>query len=148
MSGRLGKDKVAGVLYGIFSCEKVVSETINWHRVASDTGEMVVYVAQSKPSSYGKGNWYYEFWNSVIYTTVDRIIERGARLILFDYVNRRYCVLSGDDILWVRDNSTRDRGDRGLVTDFVVVETNSGSYYLKPYLSLTGLHRLVEVVSS
>jgi len=106
-------------------------------------GTQYWYIAQSKPSAYGKANWYFEFWNSVVHNTLELIESRQANLMLVDYVNSRYTVINIDLIRWVRQNSSRVREDK-TVSEFVVKKFDDG-FCLVPYLTGTGLFKFIEV---
>ncbi len=105
----------------------------------------MIFVSQSKPSIYGRANWYYEFFHTIAGNTMDKISDEKAIILLIDYVTKRYAKLGHADISWVQENSSRKRKKQGLVTDFVVRESD-GRFYLEPSLAGTGLYRDIEVI--
>jgi hypothetical protein len=119
----------------------VTSQNMNWYI----SNQSKLYIAQSKPSIYGRANWYFEFWNSIRSKTLDLIGERNAKLMLVDYVNSRYIELDKDTLAWVRENSSRTRKEE-VVSEFVVKKIEN-CFYLVPYLTGTGLFNEVEVIN-
>lgn len=146
MSEMLEMDEICSVLQEIHGNLVIESDSRNWFRVLGGAGESVVYVSQCKPSAYGRGNWYYEFFHSIGESAIQKILDSEARMLLIDYMNRRYAYLSSDDIGWAIENSSRFWKNKGEVTDFVIKESESG-FYLCPTISGTDKFRDVEVFS-
>ena len=119
---------------------KLTAKNMNWYK----SDNVSLYVAQSKPSMYGRANWYFEFWNSIRSKTLDLIEDDDASLILVDYINSRYILLDSQTVEWVRNNSSRKRKEE-IVSEFVVKKIDD-DFYLVPYLTGTGLFNKVEVM--
>ena len=146
MASELTVEAIDSLLRSIYDNSVVVSETKNWFQVLHGSEETVVYVSQCKPSAFGKANWYYEFYHSIGESAIQKILDSEARLLLIDYMNRRYAYLSSDDIDWTIENSSRFWKNKGEVTDFVIKESKSG-FYLCPTMSGIDKFRDVEVFS-
>lgn len=146
MRGELTVEDINSLLGSIYDNSVVISDTKNWFQVLHGSEETVVYVSQCKPSAFGKANWYYEFFHSVAGPAIQKILDRRARVLLIDYMNRRYAYLAPDDVDWVIENSSRVWKNRGEVTDFVIKDSESG-FYLCPTMAGTGKFRDMEVLS-
>ena len=116
----------------------------NWFKWIEGDKEKAVYVSQCKPSSFSKGNWYYEFFHTLTSKSMDRILENQFQIVLIDYATRRFTILDHGDVNWVYDNSSRVRKKGGLVTDFVV-KVSGEQFYLEPSLAGTRMYREIEV---
>ena len=144
MVSMLDENEICSLLSSFFSIDCIIKSSKNWFNWDENLEIKMVYVSQCKPSSFSKGNWYYEFFHTFSSKSMEKITENSCKVILIDYATKRYAILDTDDINWVYENSSRVRKKGGAVTDFVIRGTDS-EYYLEPSLAGTRLYRTIEV---
>ena len=144
MREKVDKSELCSLLKSWLSVEADIIPSSNWFKWSHEGKQKAVYVSQCKPSSFSKGNWYYEFFHTLSSKSMDKIIENKYEVVLIDYATRRFTILDLDDINWVYENSSRVRKKGGLVTDFVV-RLSGQRYYLEPSLAGTRMYREIEV---
>ena len=144
MLQKVSTEEIVNLLESALPITGNIIRSSNWFRWSDGDSPKAIYVSQCKPSSYSKGNWYYEFFHTLSSKSMDKILQNHHNVVLIDYATRRFTILDHEDISWVYENSSRVRKKGGLVTDFVVRMTES-EYYLEPSLAGTGLYRTIEV---
>ncbi len=141
---RLPKESISLLLEEIFSTSHVTISGRNRYGINFPEREVMVWVAQSKPSSAGKGHWKYDFWNTIKMETLEEILDSSGVMVLVNYVKMEYIVLNPSDIAWAIRYSSRFKSNEGPVTDFVVDIGMHPSYNLRPYDRLRKERRLVK----
>ena len=144
MREKLHKAELCELLKLWLPIDGKITPSSNWFEWIEVNEQKAVYVSQCKPSSFSKGNWYYEFFHTLSSKSMDKILENQFQVVLIDYATRRFTILNHDDVNWVYDNSSRVRKKGGLVTDFVV-RLSGKKYYLEPSLAGTRMYREIEV---
>ena len=124
----------------------VSSNTVNRHLGhISSGGRRMIYVSQCKPSKSSKGHWNYDFFHTLSFDLVVEIGEAFGILVLLNYVDRQFAVLTGGDLIWVAKYSSRNKSNDGMVCDLVIERGRNGEYYLRPYDRLRPERRRVEI---
>ena len=126
----------------------ISSDTVNRHRgQISPVGRRMIYVSQCKPSTSSKGHWNYDFFHTLSFDLVTEIGDDSGIVVLLDYVNRKFAVLTAGDLIWVAKFSSRNKSNEGMVCDFVIDRGRDGEYCLRPYDRMRPERRRVEIYS-
>jgi len=141
---RLAPDEVAKKLSEITN-KDYIPDHGNWLTSNTPSTKSFVYFSQCKPSTAGSGNWHYDFFHSLSFSTIDSIARDCEFLILVNYVDRTFAKLHMGDLLWLSKYSTRNKVNNGLTMDIVIERNPEGGYHLRPYDRFRPERRNVEV---
>lgn len=144
MGGRVPRDVIVELLKRIFDTEFVNALTINRYDVGTARGGRV-FVSQCQPSRTSKGHWDYDFFHTITAEVIEEVMGGTGIILLINYVDRIYSVLSASDIAWAVRHSSRPKGYNEHVTDFVVERAEDGIYHLRPYDRFSRIRRKIDV---
>ncbi len=150
MGTRLSKAEVIEIVSVAMGANLVIPMKSNFYHVNHNDTSKIVYVSQCKPSSHSKGNWDYLFFHTITETVLEQVLFGNGNLVLINYVHRSVIILDAADIGWAIRHSSRIKNTRGkeeYVTDFVVEELKSGSFFLTPYNRNLTLEREIKLVN-
>ena len=142
---KLGVDEIGNLISLVFHDSKVIKKSRNWYTISTSEGELQIFSSQTSPSSHGKAKWYYEFFHTISGKTFDKILRSQSKILLVEYVNKRYAVLGSQDVEWLIEYSSRNKKGSGETIDIVVKEKN-GDFILVPMMTGSGKSRNIEVI--
>jgi hypothetical protein len=117
----------------------------NWLKGPTHSLQMMYYFSQTKPSD--RGNWKYDYYHTLAFERLEEIADSRAELVLINYVDKSYCVLSPGDIVWLAKFSSRMKSNQGQVVDIVIERSENGEPRLRPYDRLRSERRVVQIRS-
>jgi hypothetical protein len=143
---RLSKAEVAEIVSQIFETS-AASSGGNWIQMRAPATDISVYFSQCKSSNDSKGNWNYLFFHTLNFEIIQEVAANSGLLVLLNYVERKYVILNGADLVWIAHLSCRKKSNQGVVCDIVIDCDSSGSAKLRPYDRFRTERRSVEVKS-
>ncbi|MDA8622767.1 hypothetical protein N9L38_00680 [Candidatus Poseidoniales archaeon] len=118
----------------------------NWITIPVLEKYQRIFFSQCKPSSASKGHWNYDFFHTIPVKRVEQIVDSGGKLVLINYVDKEYCLLSASELIWLCTYSSREKSNQGRVIDIVInFDEEKTGYFLRPYDRMGKERRLVEV---
>jgi hypothetical protein len=147
MSSKLSKEQIIPLLADLFTDSEIENQTLNRFWTIGPPRKSLMYVSQCKPSTSSRGNWKYEFFHTIKLSTVLEVLETHGKILLIDYIRKRYCLLGAADIGWIIRFSSRNKSNEGQVIDVVIKEKLEQVYVLRPMDTHKKEERIVKVVS-
>ena len=141
---RLSKSEVVDFIRANIDPD-AVSSGGNWVDIPVGAGQERIFFSQCKPSSASKGHWSYDFFHTIAVERIGEIAANGATIVLINYLDKKFSVLDGEDIVWLCVYSVRNKSNEGVVCDIVVEKDDNGDFFLRPYDRIRSERRKIEV---